>query len=228
MSGRESDSAYRHQPVRRLTCACSQATSPCPHSIDTQRRQPAAWPLVIRPHHPARCPNPPPTLSRAMLAFGACVLIAGFTGPLASRAVPRTGLAHVRMSDDSPSLAGKPKPSCVIDAEGTAPISKQFKEDCDSMGSMGAYMSIRSYMAEAFNAADADSDGFITKDQLGSCLAALREEANPSMIDAQFSAADTRSIGKVTYEQWCKVQPAPAPYEHAPRRYCARSRSLSA
>ena len=140
-----------------------------------------------------------------MLAFGACVLIAGFTGPLASRAVPRTGLAHVRMSDDSPSFAGKPKPSCVIDAEGTAPISKQFKEDCDSMGSMGAYMSIRSYMAEAFNAADADSDGFITKDQLGSCLAALREEANPSMIDAQFSAADTRSIGKVTYEQWCKV-----------------------
>ena len=202
--------AHRHTApprfIRKGKCSTAFA---CHNKQARPKHGTVAVGLVIRCHHPRVSGTT--TLSRAMLALGACVLVAGFTGPYASRVVPRSGLTHVRMADETPASPAQPKPSCVIDAEGTDPVSKQFAADCASMGSMGAYMSIRSYMAQAFNAADADADGFVTKDQLGSVLAALREDASPSAVAAQFSAADVTSSGKVTYEQWCKARAAHRP-----------------
>lgn len=45
------------------------------------------------------------------------------------------------------------------------PLSERYAIDYAQMGAMGAYMTIREDMAQAFNAADVDNDGFVDQQQ---------------------------------------------------------------
>merc|ERR1719482_1587789 len=131
----------------------------------------------------------------------ACALVAGFTGPHASRVMPRSRACM--MSDEEPAAPTPMAPSFTLSTEGIT-LKEQYAKDFASMGGIGAYMSIREEMAKAFNAADTDGDGKISQAELGNLLANLGEEVSDAVVAEQFAAADTGSRGFIIFEQWCK------------------------
>jgi hypothetical protein len=124
----------------------------------------------------------------------------GLRGAVVHTARQRISIPHdVRMSEETD--AGEEPPTAEKSMR-----DKMVSQLAAGGGRLVAYSMFRDDMVAAFEAADADKQGFLTAPGMSVLMAAIDgKEPTDQEVDEMMRAADLMGTGQIEYEQWTKA-----------------------
>ena len=101
-------------------------------------------------------------------------------------------------------MEGSATPASDAAAAGKT-IRERYADECDRMGSTGAYVTFREDIVRAFNAADADGDDWVSQDEVATIMTELGDDMTETELTELFNAASPRADGKVGFPMFAKA-----------------------